>query len=278
MPRLDSTAAWAAARRMVAANRDMLVAIGGVFFLLPGLIGVLVLPALPLTRDMDQQAMADAVMKFYASAGPILILLALPTLVGYLTLLVILLDRDRPPVGRAIVQAVRLLPGYLVVQVATAMALSFAWVTLIGLLALVLPAVVAMVVSIVVMLYPLTRIMLIGPEMAAFRLRNPLRAIQAGLARTRGQVVALLLFFGPAMALFAVVYMLAMMAVGSVIALAWPASSPDQAIAGAQRMIAEAIGGTLFAVGYTYFCAMAAATWRQLGPIQGSDPDSPFAI
>jgi hypothetical protein len=41
---LDSSAAWQSARRVVSANRDVLVAIAGVFYLLPGLIGTLALP------------------------------------------------------------------------------------------------------------------------------------------------------------------------------------------------------------------------------------------
>ena len=49
---------------MVGANRDTLAAIAGVFFLLPGLIGAVMVPTPALTPTMDQAAMADAVMRF----------------------------------------------------------------------------------------------------------------------------------------------------------------------------------------------------------------------
>ena len=105
MVTLDSSAAWQSARRMVSANRDMLAAIAGVFFLLPGLVAAVVLPSPQLSNGMDQQQIADAITRFYASAGPFMLALSLPMLVGYLTLLAVLLDRDRPSVGAAIGRA-----------------------------------------------------------------------------------------------------------------------------------------------------------------------------
>jgi hypothetical protein len=260
---LDSLAAWHSAKRMVFANRDMLAAIAGVFFLLPGLIASAVLPVPQFAKGMDQQQLADAVAQFYASAGPILLALTLPTLVGYLTLLTMLLDRTRPTVGGAIVQALRALPSYLAAQLITALVLSVVWVALVGGLALVLPPQIAALLSLVVMVYPLTRVVLIGPEMVAQRLRNPLRAITGGLARTRGQFLPILGFLGSATALFLVIYGVVMIFVSVVLI---KVTEGD-----AQRMIGDAIGTVLFAVGYTYFTAMVASTYNQIGPIDRPD-------
>ena len=146
-PTLDSSAAWNAARRMVSANRDMLAAIAGVFFLMPMLIASVAMPLPQLANAMDQQQMADAVTRFYKSTAPILLPLSLPMLVGYLTMLAILLDRQRPTVRVAIGQALRLLPGYLVAQVLTGLALSALWVIVLGVLSMAMPAVVAAIVS-----------------------------------------------------------------------------------------------------------------------------------
>jgi len=268
---LDSSAAWQSARRMVSANRDMLAAIAGVFFLMPGLIAALVLPTPQLTNGMDQQQLTDAITRFYAAAGPIMLALSLPMLVGYLTLLAMLLDRDRPTVGTAIGQALRLLPSYLVAQLLTALALSVLWVTLLGGLAMVMPQTIAALVSLLAMVYPLTRVVLIGPEMVAQRLHNPIRAIVAGLSRTRGHFLGMLLYFGPALTLFVVVYGLVMIFVGVVLV--------NVSQGEVQRMISEAIGAVVFAVGYTYFAAIVASAYQQLGPVSGAgdavSPSSP---
>ena len=271
MVTLDSSSAWQSARRMVSANRDMLTAIGGVFFLLPGLIGAVVVPTPALTGTMNQAAMTDAIMEFYTKAGPILVVLSLPMLVGYLTLLVMLLDRDRPTVGKAIGVGIRLLPSYLAAQILTSLALSVMWVVVVSALSAILPTLVAAFVSLVVMIYPLVRVLLVGPEMVTQRLRNPIRAIIGGLARTRGHTLRIMLYVGPAITLFLVVYVLAMIVAG-VLATAVPQAE-------VQRMIGEAIGAVLFAVGYTYYTAIIASTYDQLGPVHGAgssvSPSSP---
>ncbi len=258
MVSLDSSAAWHSARRMVSANRDMLVAIAGVFFLLPGLVAGIVVPPPLLTHGMDQQQMTDAVMRFYNGAGPILLVLSLPMLAGYLTLLAMLLDRERPTVGAAIGQALRLLPSYVVAQLLTALALSVLWVTVLGGLSMIMPQAIAVLVSLLVMIYPLIRVVLIGPEMVSQRLLNPIRAIIDGLSRTRGHFVGMLLYFAPALTLFVVVYGLVMIFVGVVLVNVSQGET--------QRVISEAIGAAMFAVGYTYFTAIVASAYRQIGP------------
>ncbi len=260
---LDSSSAWQSARRMVAANRDVLVAIAGVFFLLPGLIGAVVLPTPDVNGKMDQQALADAVLQFYVHAGPVLVALTLPMLVGYLTLLAMLLDRDRPTVATAIMTGIRLLPSYLAAQLLISLGLSVLWATALSVLSLAMPQVAAALLSLVAMIYPLVRVLLVGPEMIAQRLRNPIRAIIGGLARTRGHTLGMLLFFGPAMTLFLVVYGVVMIVVSLAVF--------NLAQAEVQRLISEAAGAVLLAVGYTYYAAMTASTYDQLGPINGAD-------
>ena len=271
MVTLDSSSAWQSARRMVSANRDVLAALAGVFFVLPGLIGAVALPTPTLTGGMDQNAMADAIMRFYTAAGPILLVLSLPMMVGYLTLLVILLDRDRPTVGAAIGAAIRFLPSYFAAQLLTSLALSVLWVAGLSLLSLALPQVVAMLVSLAAMVYPLARVVLVGPEMIAQRLRNPLRAIVAGLSRTRGHGLRILLYVGPALSLFAVIYLVVMIFVAVL-----TARVPQPEV---QRLVTEAIGAIVFAAGYTYYAAIIASTYDQLGPVPGPgeviSPSSP---
>ncbi|WP_232281040.1 hypothetical protein [Novosphingobium nitrogenifigens] len=263
MATLDSSAAWQSARRVVSANRDVLVAIAGVFYLLPGLIGTLALPKPDMASGMTEQQMAQAFTKFYASAAPVLLLISLPMLIGYLTMLVVMLDRDRPTVGAAIGRSFRLLPGYLASQILTSLALSGLWVVVVGALSLAMPPVAAGFVGLLAMIYPLVRIMLIGPEMVVARHSNPIRAIMGSLAATRREVSGILLYFGPAMTLFMVIYGMVTILVTVILANAGNGDAP--------QLIGEAVVGVLFAVGYTYFTAMIASTYQQLGMSTRSD-------
>lgn len=256
MTRLDSSAAWNQAVRMVSANREMLAAIAGVFFLLPGLIGAVVLPSPQLNRGMSDQQMAEAVTRFYGDAAPTLVLLSLPLIVGFMTMLVVMLDSRRPTVGGAIRQSLRMLPSYLAAHVLTTLVFSLAWLVVATILLQVLPAVFAVVLSIAVMTYPLTRVLMVAPEIAVRQTRNPFAAIRRSLALTNGQFQAIMLYFAPAFTLFLVVYGLVMMLVGVVLVSTVEGE--------AQRLIGETVVGLLFAVGYTYFAAMIASTHRQL--------------
>ena len=63
MTRFDSSAAWQSATRMVAANREVLAAIAGVFFLLPMLAASVFRPRVELGDHLNQQQLADALTR-----------------------------------------------------------------------------------------------------------------------------------------------------------------------------------------------------------------------
>ena len=241
---------------MVSTNRDMLIAVAGVFFLLPGLIGAVVLPVPQFAKGMDQAQLIEAVTRFYIDTLPWLVVLTLPMLVGYLTVLAMLIDPERPTVGQAIGRAVRVLPGYLAVQILFALAVSIGSGVLMGLLSLAMPQTIASIAALVAMIYPAMRMVLFGPTMMAQHTINPFRAVGQGLALTRGAVIGMTLFFGPALVLFTVIYLV--ITIIATIALAG-VSQPE-----AQRLGVEAVGAVVLATGYVYLTAMIAAAWRQL--------------
>lgn len=263
MTRLDSSAAWKSATRMVAANRDMLMAIAGVFFLLPGLLGAIILPKPNFAPDMSEQQVAEALTRFYGDAFPLLILLSLPLIVGFMTMLNVMLDRERPTVGAAIGRSIRALPSYLGAQILSGLALSALWLMALALLTILLPPVLAVVISLGAMIYPVTRLLLVVPEIAVRQVRSPIAAMVRSIRLTRANFAAIALYFGPAFLLFFVIYGLVMIFVGVVLVQTTGGES--------QRLLGEAIIGVLFAVGYTYFAAMIASTHQQLA---GSDADN----
>jgi hypothetical protein len=262
---LDSSAAWASATRMVAANRDLLVAIAGVFFLLPGLAGAVFVPSPAMTPGMSEAQVLDTMQDYYASSLPVLLLLSLLPMVGMLTMLVAVLDGERPTVSQAIRRSLGALASYFAAQLLIAFTIVPLSMALASVLALLLPDKLAVSVALGLLLYPVMRTMLVGPVVAGQAERNPVTAIRESIRLTRGNAGRILLFIGLAGFLFLVVYGLIMMLVGVVLVLMVKGEP--------QRLLGEGVAGVLLAVGYTYFVAMLAAVYNQLaGPAPGTAP------
>ena len=254
--RLDSSAAWKSATAMVDTNRDMLMAIAGVFFLLPGLIGAVFVPAPVVRPGVSDAQMMDAMQDYYAGSLPILLLLSLIPMAGMLTMLVTMLDAARPTVGQAIRRSLSTIPSYFAAQMIVALGILPVLLVVVAGLSLALPDRLATAIAFGALMYPVMRTMLIAPVIAGRPERNPIAAIRESLRLTKGNTGRMLAFIGLAGFLFLVVYGLVMMFVGVVLVLTTGGET--------QRLLAETISGVLLAVGYTYFVAMLAAIYGQL--------------
>jgi hypothetical protein len=259
---LDASAAWTSATRMVAANRDLLMAIAGVFFVLPGLARAVLAPSPAMTQDMTEAQMFAVMQDYYASTWHVLVLLSLPAMVGLLTMLVAMLDSTRPTVAQAIRRSVGILPSYFAAQLLIALIILPLSMALAGVLALVLPDQLAVSVALGILLYPIMRTMLVGPVVAGRSMRNPVSAIRESARLTRRNAGRILLFIGLTGFVFLVIYGLAMMLTGVVLVLIFRGEP--------QRLLGEGLSEVLIAVGYTYFVAMLAAVYNQLA---GNTPE-----
>ena len=98
--------AWRDATAMLSANREVLLIVAAIFFLLPGLVPALVMPDLQQTLMADPQNMAAAFNGLLAEWGMILlvgfVVITLAQIVGYLAMLALLRDASRPTVGEAL--------------------------------------------------------------------------------------------------------------------------------------------------------------------------------
>lgn len=253
---LDSSAAWTSATRMVAANRDLLLAIAGVFYLLPGLVGAVFVPSPTMTSAMTEAQMLEVMQDYYASSLPVLLVLSLLPMVGMLTMLVVMLDAARPTVGQAIQRSLRALPSYFASQILVALGILPVSMALAIVLSLFLPDRLAVSAALGILLYPIMRTMLVGPVVAGRSERNPVTAIRHSIRLTQGNAGRILLFIGLALFVFLVIYGLAMMFVGVVLVLMFKGEP--------QRLIGEGVAGVLLAIAYTYFVAMLAAIYTQL--------------
>ena len=168
------SAIWDDAMRMMRAHGSLLLAVAGVFFLLPGLLMGYFLPQ-PTGTGPDW---IGAMTGYYTSNWHWLLLANIVNLVGYIAIYRLLLDPRGATVGHAIGGALPILPMYFVMTVLTGIFVGA------GLVLFVLPGI-----------YLLGRLAVSGAAMVAEGHRNPLTPIGRSwdLTARRGWAVAGLL-------------------------------------------------------------------------------------
>ncbi|WP_426263131.1 hypothetical protein [Sphingomonas sp. PWP1-2] len=179
--KLDAAAvlrdAWAMAKR----DRDLLIAVGGVFLLVPRVAQVMFVdptPPLPASSSdpVALQAWLDAVAVWSRHNDLLVLALTLASLFGTLTLLLLYTDRDRPDVAGALRKALPLLPRYILLALVVTFPVNIASLLLI-------PG-----------LYLKGRLMPIGPAFVAERPLGVIAAWRRSFALTRGHGLTLMAF------------------------------------------------------------------------------------
>jgi hypothetical protein len=260
--KFDSNLAWKQASSSIGANREVLLALSGVFFLLPSLAFALLLPS-PEPVPGQSEAQQLAMLRGYlASALPFFIPVALFQAAGTLAMLTLFTDKSRPTVGAAIKQGLAGILPYIAAQLVLGIGIG-----LLGSIGLALgaatgvPVIAALAVAAVVLfaVYAAIKTSLIAPIIAVERERNPFAALQRSWRLTKGNSLRIGLFYALLFIAFMVVLSVVAMVVGLVLA----------AVAGAEgnRIGNAIVSATLGAVMTLFFVAVMAAVHRQLaGP------------
>jgi len=209
MAKFDMSRAWNDAVAMVKSNREVLMVVAGVFFLLPTLVLTL------LFADEQAQAMATMQQMMTSgtagtspTAGPATgffiasAVAGIVQLVGFMTLLALFDDNVRPTVAEAGATALRSLPtligavllfviGYLVMGLVFGLiagglgaALGAGWLVAI-----------LMVPFIVGVFYVMTKLSLTLAVIILERQTNPMAALKRSWALTKGNSVMLFTFY-----------------------------------------------------------------------------------
>ncbi len=272
--RFDSNSAWREASMAVSVNREVLAAVAGVFFLLPGLASVIFLSDFQaeLMANLSDPAGAERIMA--GMSGPLILFgllsFALQS-VGYLALLALLTDKTRPTVGEALRLAIRALPtvlgatlvffgGYMAAVLVLAV-LGAGLAKISGLDAIVVLAVFALIAGVV---YAAIRFSLILPVVVIEQVRGPVRALARSWRLTQGNSLRLFGFF----LLLAVVYFVIIMVV-TMIAMALAVGIAGQGKL--SMLIGGVISGVVGAAANVLLTAILAAIHRQLA---GPSPDA----
>jgi hypothetical protein len=261
--KFESNAAWQFAVRKVAANRDLLVAVAGVFFVLPSFGLSLLTPEFTPSADADPQARFQQVMEFYSGLMPYAILLGAVQLLGAMAVLALLTDRGRPTVGEALRLGVRGVLPCLGAQliVAAGLGIGLTLLLLIG-AATGIPAVATtlFILGFALAAWAWTRFSLTLPVIAVDRLNNPIAALARSWRLTRGNAGRLFVFYLLLLLVFVIVLSLIMLLIGVVLALAVSEETG--------KVAADLIAAVLTGVVALYFLGALAGAHRQLSGVE----------
>ena len=257
--KFDSNRAWKQASSQVSANRDLLIALSGVFFLLPVLAFSLFLPQPKPQPGMPANEMMALARGYYLSALPFVMPMVLLQATGTMAMLTLFTDRRRPTVGQSIKRGLSAILPYIGAQLILGIGLGVATSIVAALASLTrsVPVVVIALVAIVVgALYVVVKTSLSAPVIVVEHVRNPLKALRRSWRLTGHNSVRIALFYLLVLVAFAVVISVAMAIVGIVLALL--------ASHGIARVIAAVVSSALGTTMSVYFIAILAAVHRQL--------------
>jgi hypothetical protein len=257
--KLDSNRAWQEAVAAVSANKEVLLGLAGVFFVLPSLAFALFFPQPEPAGAMQPET-------YYISILPFALPMAILQMVGSLAVLTLFTDRRRPTVGQAIKQGAMGVLPYLGTSLLLGIAVGLIGGLLLALAGLTGSKVIASIVVIALaaaLLYAGVRLSLIAPVVAVDRIRNPMEIIRRSWSLTEGNAGRIALFLLLVLVVFGIVAVIVMGLVGVVLALALAGSTAKTLAAVFSSLI-----GSIFS---TYFLAINAAIHRQLsGPSAGA--------
>lgn len=254
--KFDSNLAWSQATAAMAAHRELLLALAGVFFFLPSfaLIMLVKQPHVP-TNARPEQVMA-VLEPFASSVAPWIIFGSIVQWLGQLTLIELFGGRGRSTVGQALRNAVSLMATYIIVQLITSFAIG-----LVFLLALALGSLIHQLVGLALALYVVCQayayFITAGAVIVLEDKLNPITALTRAIvaARSSGFRIGNFLF----LLLIAALFVLSVLAIilGILATLTMGEGRAAEIVTGFASSAASAFV-------LTYFAAIIVAIYRQL--------------
>ena len=265
--KFDMGRAWSDAMALLRGNRDVVLVVAAVFFFLPYLAMILLLPDFaaslnpPAASDpADASAVLEQMTRIYAEIWWAMLLLIMIQAVGMLGLLALLTDRGRPTVGEALKTGLICLIPYLLAQILISIicVLVIMVPIMAGALAGIAGAVLLGIVAVVALLYLVTKFSLTPPVIAIERVLNPITALQRSWQLTKGNSLRLFLFY----LLLIIALIVVSIVVGFVVALVGVIGGPDSGL-----IVTGVLNGLFNMLFLAVFLAVLAAAHRQLaGP------------
>ncbi len=267
-PRFDSNRAWQDASAAVAANRDVLAALAGVFVVLPAFALTVLLPMPEPQAGADFDAILKGTQAYFAENWPWYLLAGLINVVGTMALLALFGQSSRPTVSEAIRTGLSAAPSGIGVQVMQGFLLSgivLAPATILGLSGS--PGLTALgaLIGVGLAAWFWGRTSLATPAIIVQGIRNPVAALQRSFALTKGNAGRLLLFFFLLVLAFVIVTQLVTVVIGLI----------AQALAGAEAsaLISGFVASVFQGAMSVYMAGAVTMSHRQL--VGTASPDVP---
>ncbi|MEO7914588.1 MAG: glycerophosphoryl diester phosphodiesterase membrane domain-containing protein [Novosphingobium sp.] len=278
--KFDSNQAWQAALAAVSAKRSVLWPVAGVFFLLPNLISVWFLSDVQaaMMANMGNPAGAEAMMQGMMGkvAGLGLLTFVVQT-TGYMALMALLTDRERPTVGQAITTAVKSLPSLIGAAIVAYIGLIALAVLMVSIVAGIYSATTSAgaawmlgMAALAVFAWVLTKLSLTLPVIVVDGVLNPVAALRRSWRLVSGNSLRVFVFYVLLAIGYAVISMVFLIVLGALFGLGQMTGGLPKAGTGAMVALGLVSGliGTAVSV---LFTAIVAAIHRQLA---GPSPDT----
>jgi len=229
--RFSPSSGWDEVRQLLSREMQLLVAIAGVFFLLPGLVLSFVLPPL--------EAIAATIQPYLL----LIIFVSIIRMIGQLAIWTLVMASDRPTVGEAIKTALLFLPFYFLINILSNIIIG------VGLLLFILPGI-----------YLVCRLAPIGAIAIAEDIRNPFKAIQRSFEVTKSNALPIFAF----LLIVVITFLLISLAVSYVIGTLFVIVGLEMAAGETGSTLLVFVTGIVLAAGTTIFALMQVAIYRQL--------------
>ncbi len=266
-PRFDSNRAWQDATAAVAGNRDVLIALVGVFIMVPAFALAVLMPMPEPQPGTAPEAILDLVASHFRANWYYYIGAGLLNTIGTLALLALFGHASRPTVGEAIRQALAATPSGIAVQLIQGLLLTSAVMLPTALLGMggEALAVLGILIGVILAVWLWIRLSLASPVIVVEGQRNPIAALQRSMGLTRGNAGRLLLFFALLVVAFVVAAQLIQVA----------ATLITQGLAGAEaaKLVGALVAAVINGVMTAYVVAALSASHRQLA--RTDRPDFP---
>ena len=269
--RFSPSAGWDQVRQWTGRHMQALIALAGVFFLLPTLVlsffgPVVAQPAFDPNSDIS--VYITQMQAAFAPLIPWIIVLTVIQIVGQLAILAVVATRTSATVGEAIAIAFQRL-GYLILaQIVLGVALGVAFFLLAivaGLATAVAPALGILVgfALLVLFAYVSIRFSLVAAILVAEEHRWPIPLLRRSWDLTGGNVLNIFLFF--------LIVMIAFIVISVVVAVVFGLLLLPLGAAGTS--VLQVVNGVISAAGTVIFTLMSLAIWQQLAGDATSTPE-----
>ncbi|HTN14771.1 MAG TPA: hypothetical protein VL094_08190 [Sphingomonadaceae bacterium] len=276
--RFDMSRAWRDATAMIAANREVMLIVAGVFFFLPNVVTSLLLPTTeatfsPAERAPSQdigQILAQLESQLQAALPPgallAIFLSGLAQAIGLIALLALLRDDTKPTVGEALKVGIMGLLPYIGAQLLAGFGLALALGVLIGVPAAIGLGAIAgimIIAAIPIFAYVMIKISLVSPVIAIEKLMNPIAILSRSWSLTKGNSFRLLGYY----ALLTLAFLVISLVIGIVFGLLTALMGTGTAF----QLVNAVLSGLLSGAATMVLAGVMAAIHRQLaGPSTGN--------